>query len=273
MRPDSPALGSIGHIGARALGAIEYVGGMWLLLVGTMRWTVRGLFTRKGRFSWSALASQVVRLGIRSTAVVIVVQFFVGVILALQMAPPLKPFGSMPMIANIIGVAVFRELGPLISAVVLSGFAGASIAAEIGAMAVSEEIEALRAHAISPIRFLVVPRVLGTVVAMLGLCVIADLAGALGGYASSRLVLGGEAYQGYWGRIAEQLGMFDFVTGLIKAGVFGLIISLLACHEGLKVSGGAQGVGRATTMTVVYTIFSLIFVDCIFTIIFYVYQW
>ena len=139
-------------------------------------------------------------------------------------------------------------------------------------MVVGEEVEALRVHAISPVRFLVLPRLLATVVAMVCLCVIADLAGCLGGYVSSLLAIGPEAYQGYWDRIAAQLGVLDFTTGLIKAGVFGLILALLACHEGLKVRGGAEGVGRATTMTVVYTIFSLVAVDCIFTVIFYVYK-
>ena len=199
-------------------------------------------------------------------------QFFVGFILALQMAPSLEPFGYMAMVANIIGVVVFRELGPLLAAVVLSGFAGASIAAEIGTMVVGEEVEALKAHAIPPVRYLVVPRLVATVVAMVGLCVISDLAGCLGGYISCLAVLGPEAYQGYWQNVAEQVGVFDFLTGLTKAAVFGLVLGLLACYEGLKVRNGAEGVGRAATMTVVYTIVSLAVVDCVFTVIFYVYE-
>jgi phospholipid/cholesterol/gamma-HCH transport system permease protein len=186
------------------------------------------------------------------------------------MAPPLEPFGYVSMVANIIGVAVFRELGPLISAIVLCGFAGASIAAELGAMVVGEEVEALEAHAISPVRFLILPRLAGTVIAMICLCVVADLAGCLGGYLSSLLVIGPAAHLGYWARIAEQLTVGDFLTGLIKAGVFGLILGLLACFEGLRVRGGAEGVGRATTMTVVYTIISLVLVDCLFTVLFFV---
>lgn len=258
-------------VGTKVLDAAEYVGGMWLLLADAARQTAAGICSRKRRFAWGAVAGQIVRLGLRSVGIVVIVQFFVGMILALQMAPPLRPFGSLPMVANIIGVAVFRELGPLLSAVVLSGFAGASIAAEIGTMVVSEEIEALRAHAISPIRYLVIPRMLAATAAMVCLCVVSDLAGCLGGYVSSILVIGPEAYQGYWVRIGDQLEVLDFLTGLIKAAVFGVILALLACYEGLKVRGGAEGVGRATTMTVVYTIVSLVVVDCIFTMIFYVY--
>ena len=259
-------------VGARALGLAEYIGGTALLLADTIRWGARGLFGAKRRYGWAAAAGQIVRVGVRSIGIIVLVQFFIGVILALQMAPPLEPFGYISMVAKIIGVAVFRELGPLISAVVLSGFAGASIAAEIGTMVVGEEIEALEAHAIPPVRFLVLPRVLAATVAMVCLCVIADLAGCLGGYVSSLLVLGPDAYQGYWDRIAEQLTILDFATGLIKAAVFGTVLSLLACYEGLKVRGGAEGVGRATTMTVVFTIVSLVLVDCVFTVIFYVYD-
>jgi len=266
-----PHRGAVTLLGARLLDVAEYVGGLWWLLIDSIRLAALGLFTRRVRFSWRAVAGQFVRIGMRSVAIVALVQFFIGGILALQMAPPLEPFGSVSMVANIIGVAVFRELGPLISAVVLSGFAGASIAAEIGTMAVSEEIEALRAHAIEPVRFLVVPRLLATAAAMVCLCVIADLVACLGGYVSCLVAIGPAASQGYWVRIAEQLTVFDFVTGLIKAAVFGVILALLACYEGLKVRGGAEGVGRATTMTVVYTIVSLVLVDCVFTVIFYVY--
>jgi phospholipid/cholesterol/gamma-HCH transport system permease protein len=164
-------------------------------------------------------------------------------------------------------------LGPIITAVVLSGFAGASIAAELGTMVVSEEIEAMETMALNPIRFLVVPRVLATVLAMLLLTIIADLMITVGGYAVSRLVLGPDVYEGYWSRMRVQLEYRDFLTGLVQAGVFGVLISAIACYEGLRVRGGAEGVGRATTMTVVYSIVAIIVAACIFTAIFYVLKW
>jgi phospholipid/cholesterol/gamma-HCH transport system permease protein len=138
-------------------------------------------------------------------------------------------------------------------------------------MAVSEEIEALEATAINPVRYLVVPRVLATLLVTVLLTIGADLMIALGGYLAG-LALGPEVYVGYWQRIREQLQYRDFFTGLIQAGVFGLLISLIACHEGLKVKGGAEGVGRATTMTVVYSIVAIIVSACLFTIIFYVFD-
>jgi len=258
-------------LGARALGALAYTGGMALLLGSTIRWTLRGIFSRKVRFGWGALMAQMVRVGVQSLGIVVLVQVFIGVILALQMEPPLRDFNQQGSIATIIGIAGFRMLGPIITAVVLSGFAGASIAAEIGTMVVAEEIEALQAMAINPVRFLVVPRVLATLVMMVLLSVIADLMIALGGYLTARLVLGSEVYVGYWDRMRDVLKYKDFYTGLIMAGVFGLVVSLIACHEGLRVTGGAEGVGRATTMTVVYSIVGIIVAACIFTVIFYVF--
>src|SRR3989440_11443544 len=122
-----------------------------------------------------------VRVGVRSIPIVMLVLFCIGSILALQMAPVLKEYGAVEQTANIISIAVFRELGPLVSAIVLTGFAGASIAAEIGSMVVSEEIEALEAQAISPIRFLVLPRVVATTIMMVCVAVVGDLMGVLGG--------------------------------------------------------------------------------------------
>ncbi len=271
MNPKAAHRGAVTALGGRSLDVVAYIGGLGLLLADTLRWAAKSLLGRKGWMGLRAVLAQLVRVGVRSTAIVVLVQFLIGVILTLQMAPTLEPFGYVGLVANIVGIAVFRELGPLISAVVLSGFAGASIAAEIGTMKIGEELEALEAHAIPPVRFLVVPRLLATVVAMLGLCVMSDLAACLGGYTCSLLVLGPEAYEGYWNRVGTQLGLFDFLTGLVKAGVFGLVLALLACYEGLRVRDGAAGVGRAATMTVVYTIVALALVDCAFTVVFYMY--
>ena len=262
--------GAIEQLGATALGLVRYVGGMTLLLCSTVGWILRGLLSPKVRFRGEALADQVVRMGLRSIGAVVLVQVFIGVILALQMTPPLEPWGQVDKVANIIGVAGFRMLGPIITAVVLSGFAGASIAAELGTMVVAEEIEALEAIAMNPVRYLVVPRVLATVTVTVLLSALADVMIAVGGYATSVLIDAEPA--GYWTRMQDQLRYRDFATGLVQAGVFGLLISLIACYEGLNVRGGAKGVGRATTMTVVYSIVAIIAAACVFTMIFYVFQ-
>jgi len=265
--------GWLERLGAKVLGGFRYIGGMSLMLGDTLRWTVLGLVSPRVRLGRRAIAEQLVRVGVRSLGIVILVQLFIGVILALQMTPPLRdPWRQEAMIPNIIGEAGFRMLGPILTAVVITGFAGASIAAEIGTMVVAEEIEAMEAIALNPVRFLVVPRFWATFLAMILLSVVADLCIALGGHITALLVLGPTVYEGYWARMQRQLDMLDFTTGLIQAGVFGTLISLIACYEGLKVRGGAEGVGRATTMTVVYSIVAIIIAACVFTVIFYVYK-
>src|SRR5205085_8329745 len=204
---------------------LEFVGGLGFLLGDTSASLRRGLLAKRGRrLGWRNLWAQMVRVGVRSVPIVCLVLFCIGAILSLQMAPILKNYGAEAQVANIISIATFRELGPLVSAIVLTGFAGASIAAEIGTMVVSEEIEALEAQAISPIRFLVLPRVLATTVMMICVAVIGDLMGALGGQHISHWFLGVDPYQ-YRMHTFDAVKMRDFVTGLIKAGVFGTIIS------------------------------------------------
>jgi phospholipid/cholesterol/gamma-HCH transport system permease protein len=258
-------------LGASLLAGISYMGGMALLAVDTLRWAWRSLWARKSRARGQAVARQMVRVGVRSCGIVCLVQIFIGVILALQMAPALQPWGQEDKIANIIGVAGFRMLGPIITAVVLSGFAGASIAAELGTMVVAEEIEALEAHALNPVRFLVAPRVAATFVMLLMLTIIADWMIALGGFVTTKVVLRANVSDNYWRLMQDQLRLRDFISGMILAGVFGLLISLIACYEGLRVTGGAEGVGKAATMTVVYSIVGIIAAACVFTMIFYVF--
>src|SRR5687768_9949087 len=260
-------------IGGRALGLLEFLGGLGYLMFDTLAAVRRGLFAKRGRrLGWYNLWAQMVRVGVRSIPIVMLVLFCIGAILALQMAPILRDYGALNRVADIISIAVFRELGPLVSAIVLTGFAGASIAAEVGTMVVSEEIEALEAQAIPPIRFLVLPRVLGTTVMMVCLAVVGDIMGMFGGLFVSHFVLGIGVRQ-YFTRTFDMLTLRDFLTGLFKAGVFGVLISSLACYLGLGVTGGAQGVGVATTRTVVLTIVALITVDLMFTAMFYVLGW
>ncbi|MCC6579592.1 MAG: ABC transporter permease [Phycisphaeraceae bacterium] len=255
-----------------AFGLVAYVGGTTRLLGLTARWIVRGLFVRKVRFGWPALYAQMVRVGVGSIGVIVLVSTCIGLILALQMAPPLQDFGQTEKVANIIAIAVFRELGPLISAIVLTGFAGASIAAEIGTMAVNEEIEALEAHALNPVRFLVVPRLLATVLSLIVLAVIGDCVAVIAGYSIGVLKLGIPSGI-YITNTIEQLDVADFLTGLFKAGVFGGLIGAIACHNGLAVTGGAAGVGKSTTTTVVHSIVAIIFTDLLFTAVFYTLGW
>jgi phospholipid/cholesterol/gamma-HCH transport system permease protein len=258
--------------GALWLSTFYVVGGVWYLARDAARWVVRSLVLRRVRFGRAALVTQMVRIGVRSVGIVMLVCGCVGLILALQMEPPLADFGQTDKIANIIGVAVFRELGPLIAAIVMTGFAGASIAAEIGTMVVGEEIEALEAHALNPIRFLVVPRVLATTIALLLLTVIGDITAIVAGGVMTVGFLG-VTYKLYESNLLDQVVISDFTTGLIKAAVFGFILSTLACFHGLGVTGGAAGVGRATTSTVVQSVVAIIVADLLFTMVFFALGW
>ncbi len=252
----------------RGAGLIRSIGGMAHLFADTFVCCQRGFFRPGVRLGRAALVRQMVRVGVDSIGIVIIVEFFIGSILALQLAPVLESYGQLDQVAVVIAIAVVRELGPLLTAIVLSGFAGASIAAEIGAMVEAEEIKALRAHALDPIQFLMVPRFLATTVMIVGLTVIADIVGVLGGCLTSWGVLG-VSPRVYVDMTQTVLDVKDFVTGLVKAGVFGMLIATIACYQGLNVSGGAVGVGRATTATVVQCIVAIIGMDAVFTAVFY----
>ncbi|MHC4218882.1 MAG: MlaE family ABC transporter permease, partial [Planctomycetota bacterium] len=248
------------------------IGGAWYLIQDVGMWIGRAIFRRQVRFGRAALVSQLVRVGARATGIVMLVCGCVGLILALQMEPTLSDYGQTELIANIIGVGITRELGPLIAAIVLTGFAGAAIAAELGTMVVGEEIEALEAHALNPIRFLVVPRVIATTIGLILLTIIGDLTAiAAGGFMS--IVFLGVPFELYKTNTLNAVVLHDFLTGLFKAGVFGLILSALACYHGLSVTGGAAGVGRATTATVVQVVVAVIIADLLFTAIFYAIGW
>ncbi|MBN1513934.1 MAG: ABC transporter permease [Phycisphaerae bacterium] len=256
-------------VGRRGAATVRFAGEMTVVLGETARWIARSLLRPGVRFRRDALAAQMVRVGVRSIGIVALVQVFIGIILVLQLAPTLESYGQIEQVATVVAIATVRELGPLITAIVLSGFAGASIAAEIGAMKETEEIKALRAHALSPYHFLIMPRFLATVIMLGGLAVIADVVGVFGGFMTSWLVLDIPP-QTYLDITQAALDPTDYLTGLFKAGVFGVLIALIACCEGLNVTGGAEGVGLATTSTVVKSIVALIGVDAVFTTVFYV---
>ncbi len=263
----SPVLRPLERLGAGAQGLLEYLGGLGWLTADTARHAAAGLVA-KPRIKFDETIYQMVRLGVRAIGIVAMVQVFVGMTLAFTLAPTLADYGQLDKLATVIAKAEFPQLGPLIAAVVLTGFAGAAITAELGTMVVGEEIAALRTSAINPIRFLVVPRVVACVVMMVALTVLANVLGTAGGGLIADLVLGISPYE-YFHTSIDALTVKDIVTGLVKGGVFGLIIATVACYEGLNVSGGAGGVGIATTASVVRSIFLIITANCAFTAFFY----
>ena len=256
-----------GYVGSRFLAALQYIGGLWNLLLRAFE-IVFGAVFRKRKLRFKACLEQMVRVGFNSIPIVFLVLFFVGIILALQMAYVLKKFGVVEYIATVVGIGIIRELGPLITAIVMAGFAGASIAAELGTMRVSEEILALETSALNPIGFLVVPRLLAVMIMLLCVTILSNIVGILGGFVIGTAVLKINPHL-YISKTIEYLVDKDLITGLIKAEVFAVIIGVTSCYEGLNVTGGAEGVGKATTRSVVLSIVFIIVADCILTTLFY----
>ncbi|MBW8040318.1 MAG: ABC transporter permease [Planctomycetes bacterium] len=266
------AVGTLGQFTLSAGRSIfSMLGGMSLLLGKATSYTTKGLLVPGQRIGRNALIAQMVRVGVRAVPIVILIQLAIGMILPLQMFPKLDEFGQSEQIATINAIAGFRELGPLMTAVVLCGFAGASIAAELGTMATAEEIEALQVSGLNPVRFLVVPRLLATIIMTIMLTVIADIVMVASGmFTAVKLGIDPDIY---FQLTTEALDLSGFATGLVKAAVFGLLIGLIACFLGLSVKPwqGSAGVGQATTKTVVYCIVAIITADAVFTLVFYSY--
>jgi phospholipid/cholesterol/gamma-HCH transport system permease protein len=255
------------NLGGSGLKTARLIGGMALLLRDTMYWTFVAPW-RGYSFRWKATFSQMARFGVSSIPITGLVLLFVGMILAFQMARVLQTLGFMDWVADIIGVATTRELGPLLTAIVMSGFGGAAIAAELGTMVVTEEVMALETSALEPNWFLVMPRVLGMMLMMPCLTVIANIIGIAGGLLISANVLGMSADK-YITRTVDAMILQDIITGLIKSEAFAIVIAMTACYEGLNATGGAEGVSKATTRAVVNCIVFIIAVDCAFTALFY----
>ncbi len=237
------------------------------LTVQTIYWIFFGAL-RKKPVNSPTVFEQMVFMGAKSIIIVFFVTFFTGVVLAMQSAYQLSKMGATLYVASLVSISICRELGPVLTALVLAGRIGAAITAEIGSMSVNEQIEALDTMAINPVRFLVVPKFLALFFMLPCLTVIGDVAGMLGGY-----VVGVYNLKINWALFIQTAFKFltlkDIYTGLSKAVIFAMIIALVGCYQGLKTTGGAVGVGRATTISVVTSFILIILADCVMTGIFY----
>jgi phospholipid/cholesterol/gamma-HCH transport system permease protein len=238
-----------------------------LAFFGQMVVSVAGLIVKPQIGNWRELPSTMERAGADAVPIVFLVNFLIGLAMAFQAAAQLKRFGANLLVADLIGISVCRELGPLMTAIVICGRSGAAFAAQLGFMQVNEEIDALRTISISPMRFLVLPRLVALAVVMPLLTLLADLAGIVGGLAVgvSNLEL---TTRGFLNELARVVTRWDVATGVIKSVVFAVAIALISCQQGLATSGGAEGVGHRTTATIVATLFTLILADATLTVFF-----
>ncbi len=215
-----------------------------------------------------AAIQQTVRAGYSSLPLVALISFLVGMIMALQSAYQLRKLGGMSLVAALVAISITRELAPLLTAIIVAGRFGSSIAAELGTMKVSQEVDALKVMGIDPLSYLVTPRLLALMISLPCLTIFGSAIGILGG-----LVVGvwglGIGIGTYFLDSLDALKMQDLVTSLVKAAVFAGIIGLVGCHQGLKVQGGAEEVGKATTASVVHSIVLMILADLFVTAIFY----
>jgi phospholipid/cholesterol/gamma-HCH transport system permease protein len=203
-------------------------------------------------------------IGVASLTVVLLTGFFTGAVLALQSGQTLDQFGARPVVGRLVSASMVKELGPVLTGLMLTGRVGSGIAAELGSMMVTDQINALRALGTDPIRKLVVPRMLAGIFMAPALTAVSDFVGILGGWIVARFQL--QVASGlYWSSILEGLYMDDIWMGLIKPFVLGFVIVSIACHVGLRTSGGTQGVGRATTNSVVAGSVAVIAVDFFIT--------
>lgn len=232
---------------APAVRFFEYAGGLASLLADATR------YLAALRFRPSEVVRQAYFLGVQSWPIIVLTSLFTGMVISLEAAVNAVSFGLANLIGGSVAFGELRELGPMLTGIVFAGRAGAAITAQLGSMVVTEQVEALSSMGASPVKVLVVPRLLACLVTVPMLTVFSDVAGVWSGYYMAWVRVHLSSYT-YWHSAQLAVDMTDFGKGLFKAAVFGLIVALVACYEGLRAYGGAEGVGRVTTQAVVTSI-------------------
>jgi len=219
------------------------------------------------RFRINAVVQQMFEVWIRALTIVGILCFLIGVVLAYQSVQQLRAFGAETFSVEAVAVAIGRELGVLLTAIIVAGRSGSAFTAQIGTMQVNLEVDAMRTMGLNPIEWLVLPRIIALTLSLPLLTFWGVIAGLLGGAFACSIYLDFTLAQ-FFARLRDTVGIWNFYTGIIKAPVFGFVIAAVGCYEGLQVSGSAESVGRLTTKSVVESIFFVIVLDAIFSIIF-----
>ena len=257
----------VSQVGGSVINGLSYFGSLASLGGRAAYYTFVGPFQGKPLRLQRAF-SQAMDVGVRALPILSLITFFIGLILALQAAYELRRFGAMNLVSTAVAVSMTRELGPLITAVVVIGRSGSAFAAEIGTMKVTEEIDALETMAISPIHFLVTPKFLAMIIMLPCLTIWANTMGILGGSLFG-VAQADFTFLRYIQSSVESLFMRDIISGLVKSVMFGITITAVGCFEGLSTGAGAEEVGHSTTRAVVMSIFLVVVVDLVFTMLFF----
>jgi len=248
---------------------LQHLTSMAYLIRETLRWMIVKPFQGKP-LRVKAILTQMDEVGVKSIPIVFLVSFVIGIILVLQTAYQLEKFGAITYAASLASVALTREMGPLLTAIVVAGRVSAAFTAELGTMLVTEEIMALEVMAIAPIAYLVVPRFIAMLIMLPCLTVLADVIGMLGGYVVGTSAVGIRSTL-YIEKTFEALLLKDILSGLFKSFVFAGIIAMVGCYMAFVVRGGAEGVGKSTMISVVTSLITIILADAFFTTLFYLF--
>lgn len=238
-----------------------------LAFVGQLALALGRLATGRARFRSVDLVVFLQDTGAAALPIVTLISFLVGVILAFVGAVQLKQFGAQIYVADLVGLAMVRQMGALMAAIIMAGRTGAAFAAQLGAMKVNEEIDALTTMGIQPLDFLVLPRFLALVLMMPLLCIYANVLGILGGFVVATTILG-ISFSQFWNQTVNAIDLMDCVPGLVMSVFFGALVATFGCLRGMQCAGSSSAVGDAATSAVVSGIVSIIIADAIFTVLF-----
>ncbi|MFO7988738.1 MAG: MlaE family lipid ABC transporter permease subunit [Desulfotignum sp.] len=252
----------------RSLGEFRQDAKTFIAFFGELCWFFFAGLLRPGQIRWKETLRVAEQAGVNALPIVALISFIVGLVMAFQSAIPMKMFGAEIYVANLIGLAMVRELGPLMTAIVLAGRSASAFAAEIGTMKINEEIDALSIMGLEPVRFLILPRVIASTVMTPLLTVFAILVGILGG--AVVILSMGHPFSAYYNQVVGFVTWGDFVGGMIKCFVFGVLIAATGCIRGYQTRQGPSAVGEAATRAVVSSIILIAVFDGIFSIIYYV---
>ena len=264
--PDPPKAGLLDDIGQRTWYGLEYAFNM-LAFAGEAAVILLRSLTQPRRIRWRTILHNLQISGVEALPITCLLSFLMGVVISYQGADQLQRFGANIFIVDLVGLAMLRELAPLLTAIIIAGRSGSAYAAQIGTMKITEEIDALRTIGIVPHELLVLPKMLALIIALPLLTVFADITGVLGGMvmASSKLDV---SFDVFLNRLGDAVSLSSFLVGIVKAPVFAAIIVLVGCYQGFQVSDSTDSVGRQTTVSVVQSIFLVILADALFSIVF-----
>lgn len=266
VRVEKPEIGFVARVGETFLNHLKALRQM-IAFIGELSFEFVKVLVCPKNLRWKDVWLVVEKSGVESLPIIIMIGFLVGLIMSFQAAIPMKQFGADIFIADLVSLSLLRELGPLMTAIILAGRSGSAFAAEIGTMKVNEEVNALKTMGINPLRFLVLNKVVAVVMLTPILTVVMSLAGLIGGVVVFKSL--GYPLVTYYNKVVDIIRLSDFLGGIVKSFAFGLLIAAIGCFRGLETKDGASAVGDSATKAVVSGIILIVITDGIFSVLYY----